>query len=261
MRFSLSNDIGKLSRLEALFLNGQPVGGSLPSHLDKLQSLEVLDLSSTQVSGPIFDFVQYWPDLTDLVVVGTSGINGTVPDTIAQSNPVLQSLVLEGTEIDAGVFPTQIGLLTDLRRLTANVRSGSPTSMVTMPTYLWQLTNLEHLWVRGSYQGYYGSIPTELGKLTNLLSLHIENTNLSGSIPSEIGQLTSLTSLLFQGNSLEGSLPSEFGNLQGLSIISFAFNDITGTFPPGVCSPNVPDIIEYPCTMLKCSCCFLNCQG
>ena len=57
-----------------------------------------------------------------------------------------------------------------------------------------------------------GSIPAELGNLTNLTSLNLGHNSLSGNIPSELGNLTNLTDLHFQSNSLS-SIPAELDNL------------------------------------------------
>jgi Leucine-rich repeat (LRR) protein len=195
LKFSLSNDIGRLTSLTRINLSGQPIGGGLPSHLDRLRSMETIDISLTQVSGPIFDFLPYWPKLVDLFLQGSSGITGTIPSTIAQSNPELQALQLEGTQIDAAILPTEIGLLTKLTAFYANVRSGSANAPIMIPAHLGNMTNLEHLWLRGFKRGFYGEIPTELGRLTNLISLHLQDGNLSGSIPSSIGNLSQLTAL------------------------------------------------------------------
>ena len=52
-----------------------------------------------------------------------------------------------------------------------------------------------------------GSIPAELGKLTNLQWLSLGSNQLSGSIPVELGKLTNLQWLSLGGNYLSGSIP------------------------------------------------------
>ena len=61
-----------------------------------------------------------------------------------------------------------------------------------------------------------GSIPAELGNLTNLTNLDLSTNSLSGGIPSELGNLTNLTTLDLYNNPLSGSIPSELGNLTNL---------------------------------------------
>jgi hypothetical protein len=66
--------------------------------------------------------------------------------------------------------------------------------------------------------GLTGSIPPEIGNLTNLINLMLYNNQLTGSIPSEIGNLSNLTNLNLYGNQFTGSIPSEIGNLMELNL-------------------------------------------
>lgn len=59
----------------------------------------------------------------------------------------------------------------------------------------------------------------------------MENLNLYGSLPSEIGLLTNLTSLDVAGNKLQGTLFTEVGNLRKLEVLDLANNIITGPLP------------------------------
>jgi Leucine-rich repeat (LRR) protein len=43
-----------------------------------------------------------------------------------------------------------------------------------------------------------GSIPPELGKLTNVVNLYLTNNQLSGSIPPELGNLTNLVEFILR---------------------------------------------------------------
>ncbi len=56
-----------------------------------------------------------------------------------------------------------------------------------------------------------GTIPTELGLLTQLTSLDLSGNQLNGTIPSALGKLTQLTALRLSGNQLNGTIPSTIG--------------------------------------------------
>ena len=58
-----------------------------------------------------------------------------------------------------------------------------------------------------------GSIPSEIGCLTNLTYLDLYNNQLTGEIPSEIGNLTRLYSLRLYDNLLTGDIPQEVCDL------------------------------------------------
>jgi len=88
-------------------------------------------------------------------------------------------------------------------------------------------------------QGLTGSIPPEIGSLTNLRHLYLYNNQLTGSIPSEIGKLTNLTHLYLDNNQLTGSIPSEIGNLTNLTRLYLENNQLTGVIPEGICDLDI----------------------
>ena len=88
-------------------------------------------------------------------------------------------------------------------------------------------------------QGLTGSIPSEIGKLTNLRHLYLYNNQLTGSIPSEIGKLTNLRHLYLDNNQLTGPIPSEIGNLKNLTRLYLKNNQFTGVIPEGICDLDI----------------------
>ncbi|MYD18570.1 MAG: hypothetical protein F4X05_02855, partial [Rhodothermaceae bacterium] len=83
-----------------------------------------------------------------------------------------------------------------------------------------------------SHNHLTGSIPPELGNLTELQSLRLSDNQLTGSIPSEFGKLTELWLLHLRRNQLTGSIPPELGNLTGLGSLNLDYNRLTGSIPP-----------------------------
>jgi hypothetical protein len=81
-----------------------------------------------------------------------------------------------------------------------------------------------------------GSIPPEIGNLTNLTWLDLRINQLTGSIPPEIGNLTNLTLLVLESNQLTGSIPPEIGNLTNLTKLWLADNQLTGEIPESICN-------------------------
>ena len=80
-----------------------------------------------------------------------------------------------------------------------------------------------------------GSIPPEIGNLSNLTYLSLRSNQLTGSIPSEIGNLTNLNFLYLGSNGLTGSIPSEIGNLTNLTHLDLSDNQLTGLIPESIC--------------------------
>ncbi|KAJ8574376.1 hypothetical protein K7X08_026181 [Anisodus acutangulus] len=61
-----------------------------------------------------------------------------------------------------------------------------------------------------------GQLVPQLGMLSSLQYLQIQNNSFSGEIPRELGNLTKLVSLGLENNKLSGPIPSSLGNLKSL---------------------------------------------
>jgi hypothetical protein len=67
-------------------------------------------------------------------------------------------------------------------------------------------------------------LPKSIGNLSELASLHLQNSNLS-NLPSSIGNLTHLKILKLGGNNLS-TLPKEIGNLEQLKVLTLWQNNL-----------------------------------
>ena len=76
-----------------------------------------------------------------------------------------------------------------------------------------------------------GTLIPELGNLTALTLLNLEENRLSGAIPAEIGNLSKLYTLAFSYNELTGSIPKELANLTVLTRLYLGENELTGMIP------------------------------
>ena len=85
--------------------------------------------------------------------------------------------------------------------------------------------------LRMSSEGIVGTIPSELGSLSNLLSLSLWGNRLTGGIPKELGNLANLRSLWLSGNQLTGGIPEELGSLSNLQTLDLDGNQLTGVIP------------------------------
>ena len=77
-------------------------------------------------------------------------------------------------------------------------------------------------------EGLTGTIPSELGSLTNLQWLELTSNQLTGEIPAELGNLSNLQNLWLSGNQLTGEIPAELGNLSNLQPAVATENQLTG---------------------------------
>ena len=77
-----------------------------------------------------------------------------------------------------------------------------------------------------------GTLPPELGNLSELEFLALGDNALTGEIPPELGHLGKLEVLGLAANYLSGALPSELGDLDGLRELNLNLNELTGEIPP-----------------------------
>jgi Leucine-rich repeat (LRR) protein len=114
------------------------------------------------------------------------------------------------------------GHLTALR-LPYNKLRGS------IPSELGNLSQLTYL--RLDSNQFTGSIPSELGNLSQLTVLRLDSNRLTGSIPTELGNLSQLPALRLESNQLTGSIQTELGNLSQLTVLRLNSNQLTGSIP------------------------------
>jgi hypothetical protein len=76
-----------------------------------------------------------------------------------------------------------------------------------------------------------GSIPEEIGKLTKLSVMNLSENQLTGNIPKDIGHLGDLTNLDLNNNLIKGKIPEEIGFLSKLDSLHLADNKLTGKIP------------------------------
>ena len=98
-----------------------------------------------------------------------------------------------------------------------------------IPSELGQLSQL--LALELDFNQLTGSIPSELAQLSQLQDLDIDNNQLTGSIPHELGQLSQLKWLYLDNNQLTGKIPSELGQLSQLQELKLYSNQLTGAIP------------------------------
>ena len=101
-----------------------------------------------------------------------------------------------------------------------------------IPAELGNLTDLQSLRLVGNQLS--GRLPAELGNLSNLHGLELGANQLTGQIPAELGNLTNLEALHLSDNRLNGGIPVELGNLSDLTDLYLQNNQLSGPIPVGL---------------------------
>ena len=120
-----------------------------------------------------------------------------------------------------GVSTDGNGRVTDLELSGNNLRG-------TLPADLGTLSNLITLDL--SDNRLSGAIP-DLTALTRLTTLNLGDNQMSGTIPGDLGSLTGLKTLSLRGNGLTGAIPEELGDLTDLDALYLDKNQLTGPIP------------------------------
>jgi len=91
------------------------------------------------------------------------------------------------------------------------------------------LTNLTS--IKLDQSGLSGTIPRAIGNLANLTSINLNSNQHTGGIPVDITKLKELKQLDLSNNDFEGNIPSEIGLLTDLTELNLGTNSLDGTFP------------------------------
>jgi Leucine rich repeat len=79
-----------------------------------------------------------------------------------------------------------------------------------------------------------GKLPSEIGKLSDLVELDLDKNQLSGSIPSILGELSALEIIDLDNNLLTGSIPQSLFSLTALRVLDLDGNKLSGTISPSI---------------------------
>ncbi|WVZ62655.1 hypothetical protein U9M48_012375 [Paspalum notatum var. saurae] len=79
-----------------------------------------------------------------------------------------------------------------------------------------------------------GTINPDIGNLTALRSLYLQDNQFAGNIPKHIGRLGQLEMLNLSGNLLTGTIPPGFTNCSGLVTVDLSGNTISGDIPSSI---------------------------
>jgi Leucine-rich repeat (LRR) protein len=85
-------------------------------------------------------------------------------------------------------------------------------------------------WLTATLENWEGVTITD----DRVSGLYLHSKNLSGTLPPEIGNLTELEVLSLSSNDIGGSIPDTLGNLDMLKTLNLGYNEFTGVVPVGI---------------------------
>ncbi|KAL4584328.1 hypothetical protein LXL04_008926 [Taraxacum kok-saghyz] len=219
----------RCTQLSTFNASGFALPGRIPDWLGQnLRALQVLDLTSSSIVGPIPPSIGSLNQLT-LLLLADNSLTGNIPDSLRQ----LSSLSVLNLSLNmlTGSIPSSFSSLTNLTTLdfSSNFLSGP------IPPTFGSFSGLQFLNL--SNNSLASSIPVQLGNLSQLLDLDLGFNSFSGSFPNELGQLTKLRRLSVKNNNLGGNLSSNF--TQNIILLDVSSNNLTGNLPDLSTFPNI----------------------
>ncbi|KAH9666218.1 protein kinase domain-containing protein [Citrus sinensis] len=199
-----------------------------------MSTIQGVGLQNNSLSGSLqsIPYVRL-PNLEELYLWGNH-FSGSIPNFIFNASK-LSRLELQKNSF-SGFIPSTFGNLRNLKRLGLN--NNHLTSLTLELSFLSSLSNCKYLeFIDLSSNSIDGILSRKsVGNLSHSLKIFdMSDCNVSGSIPEEIGNLTNLIGFYLGGNNLNGSIPITLGKLQKLQVLYFPDNKLEGSIPDEVC--------------------------
>ncbi|KGN60316.1 probably inactive leucine-rich repeat receptor-like protein kinase At2g25790 [Cucumis sativus] len=249
--------LASLPRLQILQLWSNGFSGEIPELLGRNNNLTILDVSTNFLTGKIPDGLCDSKRLFKLILFSNSLI-GQIPRSLCSCQS-LQRVRLQNNRLFGELSPkifTKLPLLYFLD-ISDNQFSGR------IDSNKWYLPSLQMMSLaRNKFSGNLpefitndkiesldfsgnelsGSLPENIGSLSELMELNLSNNNLGGGIPNEISSCKKLVSLDLSHNQLSGEIPVILTQIPVLSFLDLSENKFSGEIPPVLAQ--IPSLVQ-----------------
>ncbi len=234
---SIPSWLGDMTSLERLSLSNNRLTGDIPAELGNLPNLALIRLAGNQLTGCIPDALQDVAD-TDFAALGLHFCGATPGASTSERDALVALYNATGGPNwtnRAGWLSDQPlnnwhGVTTNSDEQVVELRLLDNGLVGTIPPELGSLSELVYLQL--SENRLMGPIPDQLENLSKLDRFYLWENQLTGPIPSWLGNLGNLRRLALSRNRSDGTIPGTLGNLSNLNLINFGGNDLSGPIPP-----------------------------
>ncbi|GLJ41219.1 hypothetical protein SUGI_0853250 [Cryptomeria japonica] len=213
-----------LQNLSVKYVAVTSSGKELGNYISALHNLQFLDMSNTQISGPIPTAIL---NLTSLTHLDFHGNNFSSPLPLWLGNLTsLEWLSFYRCNL-SGPFPLTLSTLPHLKylRMADNeFLSGDISEILGSGWPQLTLFTLSGSHIRGQ-------IPASIGNLSSLTDVTVVETKINGLIPASVGNLSLIEELILRNNLLTGRIPPSLRRLSKLTTLDLSYNQLSGNIP------------------------------
>lgn len=245
----IPNSIGNLIALQNLDLSYNILSGTVPNTISRLKNIQLFELYHNQLSGQLPDV---FANLSSLLFFDASenNLTGTIPDSLARLP--LQSLQLNDNRLH-GEIPEVLSLNPNLTIVklfnnqlsgTVPVKFGENSDLIefdvsgnklegSLPPNLCYRKQLSRLETFNNH--FSGTIPASYGDCKSITYVRMANNELSGEVPVGVWGFSGLTLMELSNNKFEGPIAASISDAVALTKLLVSGNNFSGELPPGVC--------------------------
>lgn len=249
---NLPDFLSNLTKLENIQIDRCRFSGELPAFIGDLPFINTVRLSGNNFSGC---FPESYTNLCGINHVDFSG-NPKLPwegafENFCNNDNQIGAFCNDGntstnSTINDVCFCSDSDILTNKTDSLALVALFNSTNgeewdnndnwlVVGAPIYTWEGISLDEngrvIKINLFRNNLNGILPSEIGILSELITLQLCVNNLSGVLPPEINQLSNLNILDLGGNNFNGILLPEIKHLSNLKVLDLGGNSFIGKIP------------------------------
>jgi len=253
-------ELSILPELQILDLSHNDLKGTLSA---SFRSLETLKLQYNEIEGSIpanfFDDKSVMKELN----IGSNYFTGTIPSDVGLASQITDLYLFNNQ------FVGTIPVLGNMPLINFQAQENAFTGIMPFNYYIgdtWPDT-LREWWAYDNQ--LTGSLSDNIGFLTSLEDLRVNNNYFTGSIPESIVDLQRMFRFDVNANKLTGTVPEGIGDLPSLRDVRLQFNSLTGVVPTSLCYRESMELLEADCLasgvfneepQTDCFCCTTCCN-
>ncbi|PRQ29184.1 putative protein kinase RLK-Pelle-LRR-XII-1 family [Rosa chinensis] len=231
-----------MSSLIILTLHGNNLKGRLPDNMcQNLPYIQGLYFSQNKLEGPLPSIFWQYKQLVDLAL-WRNNFSGSIPKNIGNATQLMQLDLSENNLTGTCMYPSS-------RFISYRVIE----KYIIIHSYMMLVVCLNKLNNKGSYflkkLTLYiigaGTVPYEIGHLSNLVTLKLTANNLNGLLPTTILNNSTIVGIDLGENQLLGSLPTNIGRgLPNLQYLFLPANKLSGVIPKSISNASQLAILD-----------------